>query len=201
MINSSACAEARRRRCSLRMCYPQAAASPSSAAALEASEVRVQPHSNAQHRLAHMLTEDMPPDLGPSRRRSRRSSCSTVFDQFGMAAVRPRAQYVASSSRSSQQQSRCFCTSWSGAGFASCSWVAAQSTASAGWQPAPATIGLQWTTPTLLRLLGLQKTDGSHLRGVATRAFVQARGCASVMRVSRRARDARAVGENRAKIG
>ena len=65
MINSSACAERRRRHYSLRMCHPQAAASPSSAAALEASEVRVQPHSNAQHWLAHVLTEDMPSYLGP----------------------------------------------------------------------------------------------------------------------------------------
>jgi len=125
MINSSPCAETRRRHGSLRMCHPQAAASPSSAAALEASEVRVQPHSNAQHWLAHVLTEDTP--SYPSwRGRSRRSSCSTVFDHFGMAAFRPRAQYAAGSSRSSQQQSRCFCTSWSGAGFASCLWVAAE---------------------------------------------------------------------------
>ena len=155
MINSSACAETRRRHCSLRMCHPQAAASPSSAAALEASEVRVQPHSNAQHWLAHVLTEDTP--SYPSRRgRSRRSSCSNVFDHyFGMAAIRPRAQYAAGTSRSSQQQSRCFCTSWSGAGFASCSWVAPRSTASAGWRPALATIGLQWMAPTLLWLLGL----------------------------------------------
>ena len=180
MINSSACAETRRRHCSLRMCHPQAAASPSSAAALEASEVRVQPHSNAQHWLAHVLTEDTP--SYPSRRgRSRRSSCSNVFDHyFGMAAIRPRAQYAAGTSRSSQQQSRCFCTSWSGAGFASCSWVAPRSTASAGWRPALATIGLQWMAPTLLRLLGLQTAVDSHLRGVATRAFVQVRGCASV---------------------
>ena len=109
VLSSSTCAETRWRHGSLRMCDPQAAASPPSAAALEASEVRVQRHSNA-------------PALARSRADRRHVVVSRtahaqpeqeinapyyIFDRLGLAAARPRAQYAAGCSRSSQQQSRC----------------------------------------------------------------------------------------------